>query len=480
MDGLSSRRSSRLRRSLKSTPCLTALRTESQESEADIPVIDTAVEDGPDLSLFRTSRLQGRPSREEATLDTVEYPSDEDVRESGAGILEFTPAKAGLDMTPANYDFETRDDKKRNATGLSNFAAGALSSVSNTLMHVVSKGYEGNKRSQETAPLLQDQNASPEAHAKTTPVSSVPKSTSSVTLPVSSTSSYYSQYEDQHGGYGVGGHTSMVATVHPFSQSEVPQTIPSSPLQVERRLNELSKQLTRLEHKMSSDIALILHVLQAQGSSSQVTSPSTPPPPPPRMVEADTFPGSSGEYSNVYNYPPPPSHLPPPPSSEALSTIDSDLTWLPHESSQDPSSPPPYPASSYHSATHTSPRAMSPVSPLRAPAVPPQPGHVPPISSCPPITSHQLPADSQTQTISQREGQPSNVTPSVPSQDPVDMVGFAQRDEHLGLSNNQSVYQSQYEPMILSSGEGDSLLQAEQGTYRGQSGDPDDVSDTLV
>ena len=42
--------------------------------------------------------------------------------------------------------------------------AGALSSVSNTLMNVVSKGYEGNKRSQETAPLLQDQNASPEAH----------------------------------------------------------------------------------------------------------------------------------------------------------------------------------------------------------------------------------------------------------------------------------------------------------------------------
>ena len=66
---------------------------------------------------------------------------------------------------------------------------------------------------------------------------------------------------------------------------------------------------------MSSDIALILHVLQAQGSS-HVTSPSTPPPPPPRMVEGDTFPGSSGEYSNVYDYPPPPSHLPPAPSSE--------------------------------------------------------------------------------------------------------------------------------------------------------------------
>ena len=80
------------------------------------------MEDGPDLNLFRPSRLQGRPSREEASLDPGEYASDEDVRESGAGILEFTPAKAGLDMTPANYDFETKDEKKRNATGLSNFA----------------------------------------------------------------------------------------------------------------------------------------------------------------------------------------------------------------------------------------------------------------------------------------------------------------------------------------------------------------------
>ena len=53
------------------------------------------------------------------------------------------------------------------AVSLSNsFSVGALSSVSNTLMHVVSKSYEGNKRSQETAPLLQDQNASPEAHVR--------------------------------------------------------------------------------------------------------------------------------------------------------------------------------------------------------------------------------------------------------------------------------------------------------------------------
>ncbi|GFR68695.1 potassium voltage-gated channel subfamily H member 7 [Elysia marginata] len=465
MDGLSSRRGSRLRRSLKSTPCLTALRTESQ------------VEDGPDLSLFHTSRLQGRPAREEATLDNVEYPSDEDVRESGAGILEFTPAKAGLDMTPANYDFETKDDKKRNATGLSNFAAGALSSVSNTLMHVVSKGYEGNKRSQETAPLLQDQNASPEAHAKTTPVSSVPKSTSSITLPISSTSSYYSQFEDQHSGGGGGGHTNMVATVHPFSQTEAPPVVPSSPIQVERRLNELSKQLTRLEHKMSSDIALILHVLQAQGSSI-VTSPSTPPPPPPRMVEGDTFPGSPGDYNNVYDYPPPPSHFPPPPSSEAMSTIDSDLSWLPHESTQDHSLPS---QSSYHSTSHMSPRAMSPTSPQRAIAAPPQSGNAQAISSYPRVSNHQLPSDSQTQLISQSEDQIS-VSQPPPLQDPVDMVGFMHYGEHLPLrdTHSQPITGDEHEPIVLGSGEGDSLLRPDQRMHRSQPGDFDDVNDTLV
>ncbi|GFN92041.1 potassium voltage-gated channel subfamily h member 7 [Plakobranchus ocellatus] len=426
------------------------------------------VEDGPDLNLFRRSRLQDRQSREEATLDAVEleeYPSDEDVRESGAGILEFTPAKAGLDMTPANYDFESRDDKKRNATGLSNFAVGALSSVSNTLMHVVSKGYEGNRRSQETAPLLQDQNPSPEAHAKTTPVSSVPKSTSSITLPASSTSSY-SQYEDQHGG-GIGGHTNMVATVHPFSQSEAPQMLPSSPLQVERRLNELSRQLTRLEHKMSADIALILHVLQAQGSS-HVTSPSTPPPPPPRMVEADTFPGSPGEYSNVYDYPPPPSHLPPPPSSEAASTIDSDLTWLPHDSTQETSLPPllpSYPASNFHSTTHPS----GPVSPLRTPAALPQSGSVPPLSSHPSASSHQLPA---TQSVG-------SATTTI-SQDGAESTDFSHSGEALPLRDSQTLYRDEYEPMIIDPGEESSLLQAEQGTYGSQSADSDDINDTLV
>ena len=65
--------------------------------------------------------------QDEVTGDSIGYPSVEDIRESGAGILEFTPAKAGLDMTPANFDFESRDEKKKNHSGFSCLAGKAES-----------------------------------------------------------------------------------------------------------------------------------------------------------------------------------------------------------------------------------------------------------------------------------------------------------------------------------------------------------------
>ncbi|CAG5134828.1 unnamed protein product, partial [Candidula unifasciata] len=319
---------------------------------ADIPVMSTAAEDGPSMNIFRPSRLQQRRSHEEPILASMEYPSDEDIRESGGGILEFTPAKAGLDMTPANFDFETKDEKKRATAGLTSLAAGALSSVSNTLMNVVASRYDGSKRNQELAPLLQDQNASPEAHAKGTSISSVPKSVSSTTLPVSSPSTY-SQY-DEHG---------QLLVAMPNMQGEV-TFMTSSPLEVERRLNELSKQLTRLEHKMSSDIALILHVLQSQGHS-QLTSPSSPPPPPPRMGDTETFPSPpTMDYSNVYDYPSPPLTFPPPPATDT-STVPSgsDVSWMTQpaypDSSLTPHAVPPSSSSSHSIPSHL-PDPMSP------------------------------------------------------------------------------------------------------------------------
>ncbi|XP_059148372.1 potassium voltage-gated channel subfamily H member 2-like [Physella acuta] len=338
-DGLNSRRNSRFRRSLKSVPYLGAFQSDSQELPEDIPVMSTSVtyvttedvplnsqhiwaEDAPGPNLFRSTRLRKRRSHEDGGHNSMEYPSDdEEVRESGGGILEFTPAKAGLDMTPANFDFESKDEKKRTAAGLSSLAAGALSSVSSTLMNVVSNRYDGSRRNQELAPLLQDQNASPEAHAKGASISSVPKSTSTMTLPVSSTSSY-SQFDDQG---------QMVVIMPTAMQGEATNMYSAIPLDVERRLNELSKQLTRLEHKMSSDIALILQVLQSQGHS-QFTSPSTPPPPPPRMGEGDTFPSPTAGDFHVYDYPSPPHSFPPPPVIEASGGASA--SWLPQSQTE--------------------------------------------------------------------------------------------------------------------------------------------------
>ena len=37
--------------------------------------------------------------------DHTSSDDDDHHQESGVGILEFSPAKAGLDVTPANYDF---------------------------------------------------------------------------------------------------------------------------------------------------------------------------------------------------------------------------------------------------------------------------------------------------------------------------------------------------------------------------------------
>lgn len=188
--------------------------------------------------------------------------SDEEIRESGAGILEFSPAKAGQDVTPANFDFQPRDKEKKQSSGFP-YIAGALSSV-NTLVNVVTGRHDSTKKSQETAPLLQEQSASPETQHKVTSSSSVPKSTSSMTLPVSTSSSHSQFDEHQVPGRGGGG-----VEVQPVMIGQ------SSPMEVERRLEDMTRQLCRLEKKMSSDISMILNILRNQYSTAAVSAPAS-------------------------------------------------------------------------------------------------------------------------------------------------------------------------------------------------------------
>ncbi|XP_067122338.1 potassium voltage-gated channel subfamily H member 6-like isoform X3 [Centruroides vittatus] len=68
-------------------------------------------------------RRKRRMGRQLSTDDGTGY-SDEDRRYSGTGILEFSPDKAGLDVTPANVDFA-----QKNVSGPFNSIAGALVNV---------------------------------------------------------------------------------------------------------------------------------------------------------------------------------------------------------------------------------------------------------------------------------------------------------------------------------------------------------------
>ena len=69
-------------------------------------------------------RKKRAKKRENDETDDEHTSSDDDPHESGTGILEFSPDKAGLDVTPANYNFgpsqPTRD--KRHSTTLAGIA----------------------------------------------------------------------------------------------------------------------------------------------------------------------------------------------------------------------------------------------------------------------------------------------------------------------------------------------------------------------
>ena len=53
--------------------------------------------------------MVGEPRRQDSVTSAgLAAPDRSGYRESGSGILEFSPAKAGQDVTPANLDFSHR------------------------------------------------------------------------------------------------------------------------------------------------------------------------------------------------------------------------------------------------------------------------------------------------------------------------------------------------------------------------------------
>ncbi|XP_076094597.1 voltage-gated inwardly rectifying potassium channel KCNH6-like isoform X5 [Mytilus galloprovincialis] len=251
----------------------------------------------------RAKRLRRHKSQEDGPTMSMSFESsDEDIRESGVGILEFSPAKAGQDITPAKFDdFESKEERKR-PSGFGSSLVGAFANV-NSLVNAVTGRYEhqGKQTDQDATPLLQEHSQSSDTQRRVTSSSSVPKSTSSMTLPVSSPSTH-SQFEECQGGQQF------------IPASEVFQTGGghTSPQDVERRLDELTRQLSRLENKMCSDIAMILDILRTQLGPAQ-------------NVQSDTQES------------PPDGNLPPPPDYNQISEFDDDTISSPGSTANDTS-----------------------------------------------------------------------------------------------------------------------------------------------
>ncbi|CAC5406768.1 Potassium voltage-gated channel unc-103,Potassium voltage-gated channel subfamily H member 2,Potassium voltage-gated channel subfamily H member 4,Potassium voltage-gated channel subfamily H member 5,Potassium voltage-gated channel subfamily H member 7,Potassium voltage-gated channel subfamily H member 1,Potassium voltage-gated channel protein eag,Potassium voltage-gated channel subfamily H member 8,Potassium voltage-gated channel subfamily H member 6,Potassium voltage-gated channel subfamily H member 3 [My len=250
----------------------------------------------------RAKRLRRHKSQEDGPTMSMSFESsEEDIRESGVGILEFSPAKAGQDITPAKFDdFESKEERKR-PSGFGSSLVGAFANV-NSLVNAVTGRYEhqGKQNDQDATPLLQEHSQSSDTQRRVTSSSSVPKSTSSMTLPVSSPSTH-SQFEECQGGQQF------------IPASDVFQTAGhTSPQDVERRLDELTRQLSRLENKMCSDIAMILDILRTQLGPAQ-------------HIQSDTQES------------PPDGNLPPPPDYNQISEFDDDTISSPGSTANDTS-----------------------------------------------------------------------------------------------------------------------------------------------
>ncbi|XP_056007213.1 potassium voltage-gated channel subfamily H member 6-like isoform X12 [Ostrea edulis] len=211
---------------------------------------DKVSEDGPTFSM------------------SFEDSSDEDIRESGAGILEFSPAKAGLDVTPVTFGEFKRKEDKRQMSGFSSIA-GAFANVNNLVSAVTGRCDAGKSSDPDMTPLLEDHKVQPKRQS----TSSVPKSTSSMTIPISSPSPLSDEVPHPGDPRTLIPRSSFIHYEHSQHSQEM-----------EKRLEDLARQLSRLEEKMNSDISMILHILQSQtgdrGDGDGATTPLPDHPPP--------------------------------------------------------------------------------------------------------------------------------------------------------------------------------------------------------
>ncbi|XP_067207734.1 potassium voltage-gated channel subfamily H member 6 isoform X12 [Linepithema humile] len=197
---------------------------------------------GPGTNLIPTGRQDSLQDDQE----------DYDHKGSGHGILEFSTDKAGQDVTPLNLEFD--EPKQRSST---------LNSITGMLTHLKRSIPDLRQHKIHLQPLTSHDYL---AKQMTTPLMKPARRSSAagesclsqnVVHPTSTTSSHY---------------TTPSPPQHPHSHGDF-QSGPGRPLEeINSRIDQLSRQMSSLEHSMAGDIRLILSLLQQTLDSSRDSS----------------------------------------------------------------------------------------------------------------------------------------------------------------------------------------------------------------
>ena len=85
---------------------------------------------------FDPSQVKRLNPHRQSPEGVMSSDDEDNYRESGTGILEFSPQKAGMDVTPANYNCQKGDKDKRHSGVFSSVAGKNKISLSFTIDQV--------------------------------------------------------------------------------------------------------------------------------------------------------------------------------------------------------------------------------------------------------------------------------------------------------------------------------------------------------
>ncbi|XP_053988414.1 potassium voltage-gated channel subfamily H member 2 isoform X2 [Hylaeus volcanicus] len=189
--------------------------------------------------------------------DSLQADQEDYDKASGHGILEFNTDKAGQDVTPLNLEFDEPKQRSSTLNSITGLARnGMLTHLKRSIpdlrqhkIHLLPLTSHDYLAKQMTTPLTKPARRSSAAGESS--LSQI------VVHPTSTTSSHY---------------TTPSPPQHPQSHGDF-QSGPGRPIEeINTRIDQLSRQMSSLEHSMAGDIRLILTLLQQTLNSSRESS----------------------------------------------------------------------------------------------------------------------------------------------------------------------------------------------------------------